>query len=396
MPRLAFIAAIIIFGTGLVTFFTQHNQFDFTAQTTATSSPQLTVQESKGPHDIENQKPLSNPPAIIKAIYATGWSAGSEKRLTYLLQLIEKSELNAIVIDIKDYTGKISYNAQAELIKKYDAAEKRIPYINKLIKRLHDAEIYVIGRVAVFQDQQLILKRPDLAVYSSSTDQVWRDRKQLGWADPTSEEVWAYNLAVAQDAVSHGFDEINFDYIRFPSDGNLRDVIYPHWNGTTLHKEVMRRFFAYLREHLPQAKISADLFGLVLLQNDDLGIGQYLENVLPYFDYISPMTYPSHYASGSFGFKNPADHPYEIIYKSVEKGLQRMEVYRTKASTTPMAKLRPWFQDFDLGAIYTAPMIRKQIQALDDVSSTTQEKVAGWLLWDPSNNYTPEALAPAE
>ncbi len=356
--------------------------------------------------DIDPQPPLQNPPAIVKAIYSTNWSAGSVKRVDYFLKLIKETELNAIVIDIKDFSGKVGYITDSPEIKKLNSEEKRIPKINTLIKKLHDNNVYVIGRVAVFQDQNLVLVRPDLAVQSSSTGKVWRDNKGVAWLDPSSREVWEYVVAIAKDALGRGFDEINFDYIRFPSDGNLQDVVYPFWGERTSRRKVIEQFFSYVRSQLSKAVISADLFGLVTIQHDDLGIGQYLEDAIPNFDYVAPMVYPSHYASGFLGYKNPALYPYEVVKYSLENADNRITLYIKKNTATStsdvgtssvevlrdvsvvpkVAKIRPWIQDFDLGAVYDAVKVKAQIRAVEETSRD------GFMLWAPNNIYTRDAL----
>lgn len=357
--------------------------------------------------DIEPQEPLLNPPQNVKAIYATGWSAGNPKKVNYFIDLIKNTELNAIVIDVKDFSGFVLYNTDLEQVKEYNALEVRIPHLNALIKKLHDQGIYVIARVSVFQDPRLALARPDLTLKSSSTKEAWKDKLGLTWIDAASRDSWGYNAAIAKDALARGFDEINFDYIRFPSDGNLEDVIYPHWNKKISRREVMRRFFEYLRNELQEVKISADLFGLITVASDDLGIGQYLENALPYFDYIAPMVYPSHYASGFLNFENPAKFPFEVIAHSMSTALMRASVYEKKyldlrESTStppdkippkPIAKFRPWLQDFDLGADYNAEMVMKEIQAVYNAASTIPELMRGWMLWNPANVYTKGALS---
>ncbi len=357
----------------------------------ATSTP-----KSNG--DIESQSQLTNPPEMAKAIYATGWSAGSAKKIDSLIKMIDETELNAIVIDIKDYSGFISYSIDNPLIKSSGALnELRIVKPNSLIKKLHDKNIYVIGRISVFQDPILAKAHPEWAIKSGVGGEVWRDRKGLAWMDPASREVWDYNISITKDALARGFDEINFDYIRFPSDGDLGAMTYPFWNKDVLMADVIGDFFKYIRSSLPQAKISADLFGLVTTARDDMGIGQMLEKALPYFDYIMPMVYPSHYAVGAMGFKNPADHPYEIVNNAVAEATKRLVEYNTSqlgdlsSSTVTIhprstAKIRPWLQDFDLGAVYTSEMIRSQIKASDEAGGT------GWALWDPKNIYTKKAL----
>ncbi len=356
--------------------------------------------------DIEPQRPLIIPPDPIKAIYLTSYSAGNAAKLASTIKLIKETELNAVVVDMKDYSGFVAYNTDLELPKEYKAVDPRIPALNKLIKKLHDENIYVIARVAVFQDQQLAKARPDLALISSSTPkESWKDFKGLMWMDTSAKEVWDYNIAVAQELASRGIDEINFDYIRFASDGNLADIKYPVWDGKTYKTLVLRNFFKYLREQLPDAKISADLFGLVTVNTDGLGIGQHLEYALPYFDAIAPMTYPSHYYKGFIGIEKPAEEPYQVIKYSMDSALLRVKAHENalraaigNSTTTPMpkiAKLRPWFQDFDLGADYDEVKVRAQIQAWYDSAAKYGYEIDGWMLWNASNNYTTAALEPA-
>jgi len=348
--------------------------------------------------DIEPQKPLLNPPKTIKALYATNWSMSNQKKKNYLLDLIDKTELNAIVIDIKDYAGVIPYATDLKLANKYKAVEVRIPRINQLIKNLHARGIYAIGRLSVFQDLALAKARPDLALISSSTGKTWTDHKGLTWMDPSIKEVWDYNIAIAHDALDRGFDEINFDYIRFASDGQLSDIVYPHWDEKTLKTKVIRNFFKYLREKLGAApKLSVDLFGLTTVNRDGLGIGQSLEYALPYFDAIAPMVYPSHYFPGFIGLENPADFPYEVVRYSMDRAIGQIKTYKAKAATTTppvRAKLRPWLQDFDLGADYDAKKVRAQITAWNDAASSTPEAFSGWMVWNAANRYTKEALLP--
>lgn len=298
--------------------------------------------------DIENQKPLANPPEIIKAIYFTGWSAGNQAKIKYLIDLKKTTEINAVVIDIKDYSGYVGYDIQVSEVEKYEAKEIKIPQINRLIKQLHDEGIYAIARITVFQDPRLSRARPDLNIKSVKTGGPWLDNKKLSWIDPAAKDAWDYNIAIAKEAAGRGFDELNFDYIRFPSDGDLNDMSFPFWQKTRTNtddtrtntdtktetkSEVMKIFFKYLREQLPGVKISADLFGLATVNQDDLGIGQVLENAYEYFDYVCPMVYPSHYASGFLGYKNPALYPYEVIKYSLDAGIQRLMTYNQQPTT---------------------------------------------------------------
>jgi hypothetical protein len=339
--------------------------------------------------DIPPQKPLQNPPKVIKAIYATSWTASGETRMNDLIDLIKRTELNAIVIDIKDYSGLVAYDIENEDVKKYNAKEIRILRPNALIKRLHDEGIYVIARQTVFQDPILAEARPDLAVKDTRTGKIWEDNKGISWVDPASKEVWDYNIAIAKDTANRGFDEINFDYIRFPSDGNLDAMQFPIYNiNTQFKKEIVRDFFSYLRENTKGIVISADLFGLSTVNDGDLGIGQTIEDAYRNFNYVSPMVYPSHYAQGFIGYSNPAAYPYEVIKYSMDSAVVRLNnLVSTSTPASSLAQLRPWLQDFDLGADYTAAMVLKEMQAVYDAGITN-----GWMLWDPRNEYTRSAL----
>jgi hypothetical protein len=324
-----------------------------------------------------------SPPEPMKAIYMTSWVAGTPHIRKKVIKVAESTEVNAIIIDIKDDTGRVSFEIAHPTLVALNSSDGRVKDMQELIGELHEKNIYVIGRIAVFQDPYLIKKWPDEAVHSvSDPENFWADRKGIGWFDAGSEKVWDYVSIIAEEATKIGFDEINFDYIRFPSDGNMRDLLYPYSEG--LDKSiVMETFFAYLDNRLrPQGiVISADIFGMTTVNTDDLGIGQVLEKTLPYFDYVYPMVYPSHFPDGWYGISNPAAEPYKVIFRSMKKAAERAE-----AMGEDPLKLRPWLQDFNLGATYTPQLVRDQINATYDTGLTS------WLIWDPRNTYTVEAF----
>lgn len=328
---------------------------------------------------------LPTPPRV-KGIYMTSWVAGTRDWRRELVDFVEKSEINAIVIDVKDYSGRVSFEVNDEELKQVGYSEKRISDIKEFLEELHRREIYVIARIAVFQDPHLASERPDLAIKRKS-GAVWRDKKGLAWLDPAGKESWDFMVRVAREAERVGFDELNFDYVRFPSDGNLNDTVYPFWDGKTSKSEVLKSFFAYLEKELGDLSVplSADIFGLTTWNTDDLNIGQILEDAVLYFDYVSPMIYPSHYPPGFQGYKNPAQHPYEVIKTAMERARERLA-----AIGQDPKKLRPWIQDFDLGAEYDAAMVRLEKQALYDAG------IQSWLAWDSSNKYTRDAYDLAE
>lgn len=316
-------------------------------------------------------------PEPVKAIYMTSWVAGTPKWRAELVDFVKKTEINSIVIDVKDYSGLISFDTGDSFIKEAGSEEIRVKDMKDFIETLHDAGIYAIARITVFQDPYYSKKHLDQAVQKNS-GLIWKDKKGLSYMDPASREYWDYIIKIARASEKAGFDELNFDYIRFPSDGNMRDIKFPI-AGNRPKVEVLSEFFKYLDNALQDLPVplSADVFGMVATNYDDLNIGQVLEDIAPYFDYIAPMVYPSHYPPTFQGYKNPAAHPYEIVHFSISKAAERL----IAASSTP-AKLRPWLQDFDLGATYDAAKVRAQIQAVYDSG------LSSWLVWDAANKYT--------
>ncbi len=325
-------------------------------------------------------------PRPVRAIYMTSWVAGTPSLRQELVKLALKTEVNAIVIDIKDYTGKIAFQSANADLNRWQSMEERIPDLREFLATLHRHNIYAIARIAAFQDPHAVATRPELAVKRASDGGVWKDFKGISWIDPSAKPMWEYLSALGREAHELGFDELNYDYIRFPSDGNMKDISYPFFATTGKTKaDALQDFFAYLDESLSDLPVplSADLFGMTTTNTDDLNIGQVLEKAEPYFDFIAPMVYPSHYPGGFLNHKNPATMPYEIIHHSLLSASKRL----LAASSTP-DKLRPWLQDFDLGANYDAEMIRKQKQAGYDLG------IDSWMLWAPSNKYTIAGLEP--
>ncbi len=329
----------------------------------------------------------SQPPVVSKrqqllatdyrALYITSWTAGISRFQT-LIDMAARSYLNAVVIDIKDSTGRVGYDSKVPMVAQTGAHERRIRDLDAILKYCRDRKIHTIARIAVFQDPNLAKARPDLAVRNKGGG-VWVDRKGLAWVDPASREVWQYNIAIAKEAAARGFEEVQFDYVRFPTDGRLKALSYPVYKGDVPKHEVIRSFFQYVDQQMKPVDVltSADIFGLTTMVDDDLNIGQRIQDVADYVDYVCPMIYPSHYPHGHLGLKNPAEHPYHVIYDACLRGLRRLEGKR--------AKLRPWLQDFKLGAAYDEKMIMAQIQAARDAGTS------GFSMWNARNVYTDAA-----
>ncbi len=346
-------------------------------------------------------------PKPQKTIYMTSCVAGTPSFRGDLVKLVEETELNGIVIDIKDFSGTLSFIPKSEELKKFVSKRCMAPDMKEFIEKLHGKGIYVIGRITVFQDPILAKLRPDLAVKKASDGSMWKDYKGISFTDPGSKEVWDHTVLIAKEAYAIGFDELNFDYIRFPSDGPMSDIAFT-WSGNRKKADVLEAFFKYLSEQLKPLGIiiSADLFGMTTTNTDDLNIGQVLEKAAPYFDYIAPMVYPSHYPPRFNGWENPNKHPYDIVKFSMEAAVKRFLATTTVvalsgveplASTTPplypkrawyTSKLRPWLQDFDYGGNYDIAEVKAQITAVYDAGLTS------WMLWAPSNRYTRGALLP--
>ena len=336
-------------------------------------------------------KRLVGPPEIIKAIYLTSTSSGNNKKIDRLIELAQKSQLNSVVIDIKDSSGYISYDSSLPEADTYKTELIEIKNIDLLIKKLHDNHIYVIARMAVFQDPILARARPDWTVKNKNTGGIWYDNRRLAWIDPANREAWKYFADLAKDAISRGIDEINLDYIRFPSDGNLEAMVFPSWPEGMTRPQILNEFFKYMRSELGSVRMSIDLFGFVTTRKEDFGVGQVIEDAFEYFDFISPMIYPSHYPPNFLGFENPAEHPYEVIYHTMKSGQERLEAFLQKTMNNEQGtmnrkpKLRPWIQDFDLGADYTPAMVASEIKATQDALG---DDYRGFMLWNARNVYS--------
>lgn len=341
-------------------------------------------------------------PEAVKAIYMTACVAGTPSFRAKLLKLANETEINSIIIDVKDYSGTISFAIDDPQFKDNAGGGCKVGDMAEFIETLHDADIYVIARITAFQDPYLAKLKPDWAVKKNSDRSInWKDRKGISFIDAGNKEMWKYLVDLGKASYAIGFDEINYDYIRFPSDGNMLDIYFPASNdilvanvaspaiGTSTpavksgKSIVMRSFFEYIYDNFKDTGIvtSADLFGMTATNYDDLNIGQVLEDAAPNFDFIAPMVYPSHYPSGFNGYKDVNAHPYDIVNFSMKKAAERL----VAIGVSPL-KLRPWLQDNDYPVHYTPEMVRAQIQAAYDAGLTS------WMLWDAGNTYTQSAL----
>ena len=382
----------------------------------------------------------------VKGLYVTadvarGGSASGHELRAHLVALAKTTEINGLVIDVKEVCGPDYHEAS----------------LKEFVSELRRAGIWTIARIVVFKDASEIEAHPEWYLTRASakktgdecarkkylraksnggdaTAHFWRDRKGGYWLDPASEGVRSYIVEFSKKIVDLGFDELQFDYIRFPSDGDVDQAFYPAWDGKSSKHEVMRSFFKFLsegvRSHKPDIILSADLFGYVATQKEDSGIGQRLEDVGNYFDYISFMVYPSHYYNGlyipadavsgfrgvNFSFAEARANPAAVVEHSLlfarnfldgKNGTTTFMGRALPGATSSVAasrsamlfsiprsraRLRPWLEDFFheddriAGRPHGIEKVRAQIDAAERVGPH------GWLLWNAANVYTEQAL----
>jgi len=326
-------------------------------------------------------------PVKAKGIYLTGWSAGNSN-FHKLLNLVNETELNAMVIDMKEDEGRVTYQSGIPLVKEVKSDGTRfIRDIDQMMQTLKENHVYTIARIVCFKDPFLAGKKLDWAMQRKAGG-VWSDKKGVVWIDPYRKEVWDYNIALAKEAAMKGFNEIQFDYVRFPDNGKKVDqeVAFYQQNGRA-KQQVISDFLAYARKELApyNVYISADIFGLVTSVTDDMGIGQKWELVSPHVDYVSPMMYPSHYANGTYGLSIPDARPYETIYHGLQDAQKKDQALEAKQQQP--AIIRPWYQDFTArwvkGHIPYGPReVQAQIKAGRDLG------VDEYLIWDAGNSYS--------
>jgi hypothetical protein len=313
------------------------------------------------------------PPAEIRGVHVTMALASLPGKLD---EYTETLGLNTIELDVKDENGEVAYHGLAPAFAKQIGSAKRYYDPVKAAKQLHEQGIYVIGRVVCFEDPILSEKRPELAI-GTRDGGVWRNDAGLGWTNPYDKRVWNYNVDVAKSAVRAGFDEIQFDYVRFPSDGNIEAAVFAGSRRAPMAATIAR-FVHYAANRLRPmgARVSVDVFGLSARRN--LGIGQSPRRLARIVDAIYPMTYPSHYGPGEYGLADPSAAPGRTVGRSLRDFRRQMRGKK--------AKLIPWLEDFTLGGTTTLQKVQEQIRA------ARRWTTGGFLLWNPSGVYTTGAL----
>jgi hypothetical protein len=330
-----------------------------------------------------------NPRVKVKGIYVTIYSAGGQ-RLDQLIEMANRTGINTFVIDVKDDSGNMLFKTEAA--EKYSPnanSKATVKDIDALMKKLKDNNIYTIARIVTFKDPTYTIHHTDRAIVYRDSGKPFTNSDGLIWASPHDRMLWEYDVAVSKEAADAGFNEIQFDYVRFPaSDGGKLDKQLDYRDTTGKSKPlVIQDFLKYAYEELSpkDVYISADIYGLVGSVADDMALGQYWEGISNVVDYISPMMYPSHYANHTYGLSVPDAYPYETVYHSAKDS-----VARNKNIETP-AIIRPWIQNFTASWVkgyisYGTEQVKAQIRALEE------NGIDEFMLWNANNRYSEDAV----
>ena len=327
-------------------------------------------------------------PVKVRGIYVSGPTAGIAK-MDDLIDLVDQTELNAMVIDIKNDEGKVTYKMQSEQVLEIDAGVRYIPDIEDLVARCKEKDIYLIARIVAFRDPYLAEQKPEWAVHTKSGE-IFRDKNGMAWVNPYCREMWDYLVEIAEQAALVGFDEVQFDYIRFSTDVNESEVDYGPESKNVSKIEIITEFTQYLYEKLvPQGVyVAADVFGTVIDNETDQAIvGQDYVQMAAHLDYICPMVYPSHYHNGSYGIAVPDAEPYRTINAAASASVQALDAVPEENR----AHVRMWLQSFTASWVpgyinYGPKQIRDQIKGAYDAGYDE------WILWNAAVNYQPGAF----
>lgn len=359
-------------------------QADSSAQESITVSGNM----QNDPADDLTEEDMRREPVKVKGIYVSGPVAGIAK-MDDLIELVDQTELNAMVIDIKNDEGKVTYQMQSEQVLEIDAGVRYISDIDDLVARCKEKDIYLIARIVAFRDPYLAEQKPEWAVHTKSGG-IFRDKNGMAWVNPYCREMWDYLVEVAEQAAMVGFDEVQFDYIRFSTDIGEEDVDYGPESENVSKIEIITEFTEYLYEKLvPQGVyVAADVFGTVIDNETDQAIvGQDYVQMAAHLDYICPMVYPSHYHNGSYGITVPDAEPYRTINAAASASVQTLGAVPEENR----AHVRMWLQSFTASWVpghinYGPKQIRDQIRGAYDAGYDE------WILWNAAVNYQPQAF----
>lgn len=361
---------------------------DSAGEADTVSGNTVSVEESISENAVDDAVVPRPEPVKVKGIYVSGPAAGIAK-MDDLIGLVDRTELNAMVIDIKNDEGRVTYKMQSEQVLEIDAGVRYIPDIDELVAKCKEKNIYLIARIVAFRDPYLAEQKPEWAVHTKSGE-IFRDKNGLAWVNPYQREVWDYLVEIASQAGQAGFDEVQFDYIRFSTDVNESAVDYGPESESIDKIEIITEFTQYVYEQLaPQGVyVAADVFGTVIDNETDQAIvGQDYVQMAKHLDYICPMVYPSHYHNGAYGIAVPDAEPYRTIYAASSASVQALDTLPEENR----AHVRMWLQSFTASWVnghigYGPQQIRAQIKGAYDAGYDE------WILWNAAVNYQPEAF----
>ena len=326
-------------------------------------------------------------PDTLRGLYVNRWAALG-KKMGQLIEVAKKTEVNALVIDVKDDRGFVLYKSRVPLAVQIGADTNSAMSHRKLraiLDTMAAHNIYPIARIVVAKDPLLAGAKLDWAIKRREDMQPWLDKNGKPWLDPHQREVWQYAADLAKEAYDLGFSEVQFDYVRFPDEKRLvREAVYPLANGR-LRAQVIREQLGFVRSYLKPTKmpVTIDVFGLTATDTTDMGIGQRWEMFIDQADVVLPMVYPSHFAPGTYKLGNPNANPYSTIDRAMK------DAKRRSAAIPNAAKIIPWYQDFTLGPPrYGSEQVRAQMKA------GYANGYPSWILWNPGSRYNEGALEP--
>lgn len=342
--------------------------------------------------DRDNPALPGREPEKVRGIYISGPMAGSSGLFQNILDSMEGTEINTVVIDLKNDDGRVTCELETPIVSEIDACVTYVQDMPGLIQTLKDKGLYVIARVVAFRDPYLAEKKPEWSLHLADGS-LYRDRQGMAWVDPYCEEVWEYLVEVGTAAKELGFDEVQFDYIRFSTEGTMKNVVFDEEVTQGRSKtDAITEFVKYAYENLASQGlfVSADVFGTIIGSEIDANaVGQIYTEMAKHLDYICPMIYPSHYGPGNFGIEYPDTKPYETILAALQKSKAVLDAAaEADAHVSRQAIVRPWLQDFTasyLGAgkyiNYGYDQVQQQIQAVKDAGYDE------WMLWSAANKY---------
>ncbi len=346
--------------------------------------------EPEGSAAEDRGRPEERPdPVKVKGIYVSAYVAGTKSLMEEIIRKVDETELNAVVIDVKDDNGKITFEMDSPLAQEIEACEKYIPDIKGLLKTLGEHGIYRIARIPAFRDAHLGQVKPEWCCRLGDGS-VFLDRSGQAWANPYKREVWDYLAEIAEKAGEAGFDEIQFDYIRFCTESGMDKVVFDDEDtGGMSRQEIILEFVEEMKERLGEKGlfVSADVFGVVISGGSDAQlVGQTYESMAETLDSICPMIYPSHYGDGYFGIPHPDTQPYDTVFGALSESVEKLSVIPEDRVT-----VRPWLQDFTASylphhIVYGPDQVREQIQAVYDAGYEE------WILWNASSRYHYDGL----